>query len=112
MTSVARSRPQRVIIRKPDETRFSAQVHIRGLDCPESAASVASCGRRARVGPESAKVGLGELPRPGEQELRAALQAESGQKVLVEFHPNCVARVDLGLGDPRAFATIHHRQGR
>ncbi len=44
--------------------------------------------------------------------LGAALQAKSGQEIVVEFHPNRVAGVDLGLGDPRSVAAIHPLQGR
>jgi hypothetical protein len=43
--------------------------------------------------------------------LPAALEAESSQKVLVEFHPDRMAGVDLGLGDPRSFAAVRPDQG-
>jgi hypothetical protein len=44
-------------------------------------------------------------------QLGATLQAKSGQKIFVEFHPHRMAGVDLGLGDPGSFATIHFVQG-
>jgi phosphoenolpyruvate synthase/pyruvate phosphate dikinase len=47
-------------------------------------------------------------PQP---ELSAAHQAKSGHKVLVQFHPNCVAGIDPGLGHPNSLASIHPVQG-